>query len=373
MNLPWPQGAKATPSFHISNEPFLQEVEPAQVEPAQVDSVEMDPIEVDRVEVDSVEMDSVEVGPVHYSVATSNVATMSDASNVASSSLLQNALVTHWFVKCFSLLLGGYVQHRRLSRLIHSISKGSEGLQDSANAAARDFKLGRIPNVRVVDAVVTPFLWAGAGGPLVVLPLRLLDSLNSEDIGLVMKHELAHYVRRDHWSGATVSLACMLLWWNPLVWLIRRETRSLQEACCDQLVLEGNGEARHRYAEVLKANIDLVVGCETPDYRPATASGDGRTLKRRMEMIVNNSIPAMRWQVLTAAVLVASTLLLPLGIAFAQDDQLNASGQKALPFNTLPQDVSHDERQEGSSADNSSTVQRPSGFYESPHWHGRSV
>ena len=229
--------------------------------------------------------------------------------------------MTIWFVGCVSLLLGGYVQHRRLSRLIRSTSSGPEWLQDSANAAAREFKLERVPDVRVVDAVVTPFLWAGAGGPLIVIPLRLLDALKPEDIGLVLKHELAHYVRRDHWSGATVSLACLLLWWNPLVWWIRRETRSLQEACCDQLVLEGNGEARHRYAEVLMATIDLVVGCETPDYHPATAFGDGRILKRRIEMIVNNSIPAMRWQVLSVAVLVASSLLLPLGIALAQDDK----------------------------------------------------
>ena len=361
MNLPWPQWVKATPSFQISNEPFPQGMNP----------VAMDPVAMDPVQMDLAKIDPVELDPVDHSFATSNVATISDASNVASGSLLQIALVTIWFVGCVSLLLGGYVQHRRLSRLIRSTSSGPEWLQDSANSAAREFKLERVPDVRVVDAVVTPFLWAGAGGPLIVIPLRLLDALKPEDIRLVMKHELAHYVRRDHWSGATVSLACLLLWWNPLVWWIRRETRSLQEACCDQLVLESNGEDRHRYAEVLMATIDMVVGCKTPDYRPATAFGDGRTLKRRIEMIVNNSIPAMRWQVLSAAVLIASALLLPLGIAFAQDDPVNASGQKALPFNTLPQDASDDEQQEGSSADHSSTVQGPSGFYESPR--GRSV
>ena len=361
MNLPWPQWVKATPSFQISNEPFPQGMNP----------VAMDPVAMDVVQMDLAKIDPVELDPVDHSFATSNVATISDASNVASGSLLQIALVTIWFVGCVSLLLGGYVQHRRLSRLIRSTSSGPEWLQDSANSAAREFKLERVPDVRVVDAVVTPFLWAGAGGPLIVIPLRLLDALKPEDIRLVMKHELAHYVRRDHWSGATVSLACLLLWWNPLVWWIRRETRSLQEACCDQLVLESNGEDRHRYAEVLMATIDMVVGCKTPDYRPATAFGDGRTLKRRIEMIVNNSIPAMRWQVLSAAVLIASALLLPLGIAFAQDDPVNASGQKALPFNTLPQDASDDEQQEGSSADHSSTVQGPSGLYESPR--GRSV
>jgi hypothetical protein len=69
------------------------------------------------------------------------------------------------------------------------------------------------------------------------------------------------------------------------------------------------------------ATIDLAAGCETPAYRPATAFGNGRTLKTRIQMIANNSNPTMPWQVLSAAVLVASAFLLPLGIAFAQDNK----------------------------------------------------
>ena len=133
-----------------------------------------------------------------------------------------------------------------MSTLLGSAGSGPAWLQDSANATARKFNLECVPSVRVVDSVVPPFLRAGTGGPLVILPARFLESLNPENIGLIIKHELSHFVRKDHVSGATASVACLFLWWNPIAWWIRRETRTLQEACCDQLVLDGNAKDRHR-------------------------------------------------------------------------------------------------------------------------------
>lgn len=274
--------------------------------------------------------------------AFSQVAATADAAESMEPSLRINALQMFAVASLLGsagLLIAGFVQHRRLSGLLRMASAGSEWLQDAAQKAACELTLRQVPRVRVVDATVVPFLWTGAGGPLIVLPRQMLCGFTPEQVGLVIQHELAHYARKDHWSGGAVSLFCVLMWWNPLVWWVRRETRILQETCCDQLVLLTNGDARHCYAEALMATIDLVAGPTAPRFRPATAFGDGQTLKRRMEMIVCNSSRPLAPCVLRAVVLIVGAIVLPFGVAVAQDyDALGKRLREAVAAGELSAD-----------------------------------
>jgi beta-lactamase regulating signal transducer with metallopeptidase domain len=73
--------------------------------------------------------------------------------------------------------------------------------------------------------------------PCLLLPERMLDTLERREARLVLLHELIHIRRRDvlvNWLGV---LALALHWFNPLAWVAMRRLRADQELACDAEVL----------------------------------------------------------------------------------------------------------------------------------------
>ncbi len=61
------------------------------------------------------------------------------------------------------------------------------------------------------------------GRPTLLMPEPLLPELTERDWKHIAYHELAHLKRRDSLVGWVMELGCWLHWFNPLVWLMRRQ------------------------------------------------------------------------------------------------------------------------------------------------------
>src|SRR5262249_35519450 len=125
----------------------------------------------------------------------------------------------------------------RLRRALRRGATNDEHLRRIAGLAANQMGLGVVPTVCVVTANVSPLLWVRRSGPLIVVPGRLAAQLTDEQLGCVISHEIAHYLRRDHWTNLFSLIVVAVCWWNPVAWWARREVRLAQEACCDALVI----------------------------------------------------------------------------------------------------------------------------------------
>ncbi len=127
---------------------------------------------------------------------------------------------------------------------------------------AAELGVGVPPRVTVVDCLVSPMLWGVGQGAQMIFPARLVKRLSSSELDSLLLHELAHYWRGDHYVRV-LELACHILyWWNPLVWLARRQIEAVEEQCCDAWVLQRQRGTRHCYAEALLTTIDFL--CERP-------------------------------------------------------------------------------------------------------------
>ncbi|HKY92105.1 MAG TPA: M56 family metallopeptidase, partial [Nevskiaceae bacterium] len=54
-------------------------------------------------------------------------------------------------------------------------------------------------------------------------------------------HELAHVRRFDYLTTQVATLACVVHWYNPLVWFAAAQASKLQEQACDDVVLNDGG------------------------------------------------------------------------------------------------------------------------------------
>lgn len=102
----------------------------------------------------------------------------------------------------------------------------------------------RFRRCRGLDSPVT----LGLLRPVILLP-------EGEVPAPVLRHELLHVKRKDIWGKTVIFLACIVHWFDPLVWLMARSAGRDVECACDAQVVSGQGrEERRAYGELLLAS-----------------------------------------------------------------------------------------------------------------------
>ncbi|MDR0569981.1 MAG: M56 family metallopeptidase [Clostridiales Family XIII bacterium] len=127
----------------------------------------------------------------------------------------------------------------------------------------------------------TPML-IGFFQPSIILPDR---EYTDEQLNAVLAHELTHHRRKDVLVRWLTVAACVVHWFNPLVWLARREIDRACELSCDEAVirnLDVNG--KQNYGDTL-----LYIAADAKTTRSALAMcEEKRDLKERLGAIMKS-------------------------------------------------------------------------------------
>ena len=194
-----------------------------------------------------------------------------------------------------------------------------QDLQTAAVKIAHRLGLNRVPEIRTTSARVSPMVWWAGGRVLVVVPMTLLNQMDFQQSQWIVAHELAHVRRRDYLVRWLEWLACVVFWWNPVVWWAQRNLRAAEEICCDELVISCLNPEPKFYANSLLSAVEFLV---RPALRPlamASEINSGGFLERRFKMIVSDNPRRSNSRWLRVCVLLCAVVVLPLGIASAQD------------------------------------------------------
>ncbi|MDR3703456.1 MAG: GWxTD domain-containing protein [Candidatus Sulfopaludibacter sp.] len=140
--------------------------------------------------------------------------------------------------------------------------------------------------------------------PVILLPLGLLTGLSSDQVEAILIHELAHIRRYDYLVNGMQTLVAGLLFYHPAVWWVGSLMRSEREHCCDDVVVDLQGDARG-YAVTL-ARLELSRGTVR---EPALAATGGNLMKRVHRLMQQPEGPRMAAPLLSAAVLAATATL----------------------------------------------------------------
>ncbi|MGI4803426.1 MAG: M56 family metallopeptidase [Janthinobacterium lividum] len=112
-----------------------------------------------------------------------------------------------------------------------------------------NFRLIKTVLVFVSDKISVP-LTIGFIKPIIVFPVALLNQLSVAQTEAILLHELAHIKRNDYLLNLLLCIIQSFLFFNPAIWLMRREIDNYREQCCDDLVLN-NTQHKIAYARAL--------------------------------------------------------------------------------------------------------------------------
>jgi beta-lactamase regulating signal transducer with metallopeptidase domain/Tol biopolymer transport system component len=157
--------------------------------------------------------------------------------------LMGGVMLTIW-------LAAGYA---RLCR-IHC-GQGSKGHMPDSFArlladTAQRLRLRRLPRVVVSQRVESPAVF-GVFRPVLLLPARGTEDLSPREAEHILLHELAHLKRRDLQVHACCIALQVIYWFNPLLYLVRRQLQHLRELCCDATVAGILKEGTKDYCQTL--------------------------------------------------------------------------------------------------------------------------
>lgn len=162
-------------------------------------------------------------------------------------------------VVCRSLYIAK--SYRQLRRMIKDSEQHS--LEDGVTLA-------------VVDLPVAPFSW---------MHTIVLSRIDYEECNLsILAHERGHILLHHSWDIVFVEVLTALQWFNPVVWLLRRDLRTIHEYEADASVLSLGSD--------VSQYIQLLMRKATGTKASILANGiNNSTIKKRINMMLVNKSP----------------------------------------------------------------------------------
>ncbi len=288
------------------------------------------------------------IPPINVPVVATN-----RAGTIAPDSAAIWPTVATWIVALYALgvllmlarLANGLWHARRLAANAQPLHDGP--VADLLHSLARQWSMRITPALALAEQIVVPQV-AGLLRPTILLPASAVTGLSSDELQMILAHELAHIRRHDLWVNLLQRLAETVLFFNPALWYLSRRVSSLREFCCDEQTCRTMARAtpdprypdpRTRYATALLRVAEL--SRATPGgpqtsrsanaNELATLAASGRSpseLRRRIAHIFGEPIhEPLRLSRGSLLVLLAGIALLLTGPAIWQDNADSVSAQ----------------------------------------------
>lgn len=215
-----------------------------------------------------------------------------------------------WLAAAFGMLIRKISMYQSYVKYVKAggAPVNDVALLDQLAATAQELGIDRAVELCVNPLVDTPML-AGYFHPCIVLPRA---DVPEKEFQYIAMHELTHYRRRDILYKWLVQIAVCLHWFNPFVYVMRREIDKACEFSCDEAVISKAGHDHAKdYGETLLAAMAAAGTCREP-FAAVTMSANKELLKERLGAIMNCGKKTRRAGIITAGL----TACIALGAVF---------------------------------------------------------
>lgn len=275
------------------------------------------------------------------------------------------SLLAIWLLGSIIYLVHHFIQYIKLRRLIQRVGTevtDPDHLELFHNLM--DYMQVRNKNIRLVTCnfIKSPML-TGFRHPVILLPEQ---RFNSQQMEVILEHELTHYLHRDLFVNLLMILATSLHWFNPVVRFSNQVIQEEGEILCDEAVLRGkNLDYRRFYGKTI---LSLIETGEPKAIALSTYFFESKSnLQHRLIAILDIHNPMRRLSyltllcsacliVLSSSVFVLATELQPKQARTARLEQTRDSKKKTKPSS---QQKASETSSSTSTAASSSSSQQP--------------
>lgn len=114
---------------------------------------------------------------------------------------------------------------------MESATDGDDRAQHIMQLIVNKTKPNQKFTLRLRDGINSPLTF-GFFHPVILIPPDTLQ-LNDEQLRLVLMHEWTHFVSKDLFLKVFIKGLCSIMWWNPVVYLLRIDLDHVIELKCD--------------------------------------------------------------------------------------------------------------------------------------------
>lgn len=231
-----------------------------------------------------------------------------------------------WILVAGLLLAQLVLNYARLNRDLANLScTKEEKLDEILREVVKKEKKPLKVEVVKSQGADTPF-GAGMIRKKILIPDREYDD---RDLFYILRHEYIHHKNRDLFVQLLVNILCVLYWWNPFVYLLRRNIEHGFEMRCDQMVVRGMDEEEVAdYLETLLKVFRLKNKCSTCEKHVTGALGIIRgnrdDIRSRFQTLVRESDSAYKTCGKQVAAMVMVVILI-LSYAFIMQPEISPS------------------------------------------------
>ena len=160
---------------------------------------------------------------------------------------------------CFARIVSHTLHDNRTVKLLHLSKMESVMVSSVMEQILMGSKSRRQFRIVVSPFVSTPMV-TGYFHSTILLPQMVLG-LSEEQLHNILLHEWHHILAYDSWVKIFVEFVCCMVWWNPVVYLLRKTVTQSLEIRCDIAVTRSmNKKAKASYLRTMME----VLGSLTP-------------------------------------------------------------------------------------------------------------
>ncbi|HZF40761.1 MAG TPA: M56 family metallopeptidase, partial [Blastocatellia bacterium] len=246
--------------------------------------------------------------------AASVVQNQSPAASVKSSTkkpIILSMSFVLWLAGVCVFVMKAAINGLRLRRLRAGARCASLADLDCDECDCEALRAGKV-SLALSDEIRSPIL-LGVASPMIVFPADIASWTSPTERCAMLRHELAHVERRDHYVNLFQTVLGAVFFFHPLARYACRQLSVEREMACDDHVVESGAEAE-TYAESIIKAAERSIGALSGAHQLALFS-TRQILERRIEMIMNKDrmrVFAHQWRylVLFGAMIAAVSVLL---------------------------------------------------------------
>lgn len=245
--------------------------------------------------------------------------------------LVSDLLLWAWISVAVILLIRYFYKRVKVRRILEQYVIKDTDTKEYYESFLNDTKIRSI-KIAVIPGEKQAAIF-GVIRPIMILPDAVLEE---KTVAHMIRHEMKHYANYDLWLKFFVDLLVVIHWWNPVVYVMRKELSLAFELSNDYMVTRDMPELEKlEYAQTLVQAAKLTSNQQVYDLNLT----GGECLETRIKMLLKEkTTEKVRGRLLTATNLLFVFLIMIISLVFVPE----VSYKESMPYDSEEFDGAYD-------------------------------